>query len=313
LTQEELFALTRRADLSRYPSPTDLEALIARSLDVDPARVVVTAGGDEAIDRVCRAFLEPGRQLLTADPTFEMITKYATLAGGSVRAAAWGESFPTQALLEIAGATTGVIAVVTPNNPTGRVVRRDDLERLSSAAPGSVLLVDLAYTEFAEEDLTSAALSLPNAIAIRTFSKAFGLAGLRVGYAVAPASLVSLLRAAGGPFSVSALSIAAAFQLMQDGAARVAPIVARVAQERSQLATMLGERGVTSIPSQANFVLARFPDAEGTWAALARRGILVRKFASPELAEQLRITCPADCVAWERLKAAIDEVLEKRA
>ncbi|TNF33344.1 MAG: histidinol-phosphate aminotransferase family protein, partial [Deltaproteobacteria bacterium] len=195
--------------LRRYPSAAPLEAALAERFDVDPAQVVVTAGGDDALERTFRAFLAPGREVVLSAPTFVMLNKYAVLVGATQVQIPWlGGAFPTEAVAAAVTADTGAICVVSPNNPTGAVATADDLRRLSAAAPHAVLIVDLAYGEMADEDLTAAALALPNAVVFRTFSKAWGLAGARLGYAIGPSALVGWLRAAGNPYAVSGPSVA---------------------------------------------------------------------------------------------------------
>ena len=152
-------------DSDRYPTSAPLERRLAERLGLGPPEVLVTAGADDALFRACVATLEPGRELLVATPTFEMLPRYAALAGGSVRAVPWPDGpFPAGAVASAAGPRTGLVAVVSPNNPTGGVATADDLRRLAAAAPGAVLLLDHAYVELADEDLTAAALEMPNAL-----------------------------------------------------------------------------------------------------------------------------------------------------
>jgi HAD superfamily hydrolase (TIGR01548 family) len=209
---------------------------------------------------------------------------------------------------------TAMIAVVSPNNPTGAVARAGDLQRLSNAAPQAMLLVDLAYGEFADEDLMQAALALPNAVIIRTFSKAFGLAGMRVGYAVGPEANTRAMRAAGSPYPVSGLSLAAAQEALTGAPARLPRSVTRVRGERRRLADLLRELGATPSDSQANFVLAGFGDAEWVWQGLASLGIGVRRFeAGSGLEGSLRITCPGEDAAFARLSTGLWAAMRPQA
>jgi len=299
----------------RYPCAAELESALADRSGVDRARVLVTAGGDDAIDRACRACLEPGRTLVLPVPTFEMIERSAILAGAAVVRAAWpGGPYPIKHVLGAIDDRTTMIAVVSPNNPTGAVASRHDLEALSAAAPWATLLVDLAYTEFADEDLTGAALALPNAVAIRTFSKAFGLAGLRVGYAIGPERLIHAMRAMGSPYPASSLSIAGATAALQRAPVRLPAVVARIRHERDVLAQTLRNLGARPQPSQANFVLARFDDAPCVWNSLASLGIAVRCFAPGKgLDDALRITCPGDEASFDRLLSALHAAVRPRA
>jgi histidinol-phosphate aminotransferase len=298
-----------------YPDATALEALLAQRLGVQPGQVLATAGGDDAIDRICRAFLAPGRQLILPEPSFEMIGRYAALVGAEVVSVPWpGGPFPTEEIVASAGPHTAMIAVVSPNNPTGAVATPADLTRLAGAVPQALLMVDLAYTEFATKDLTGPALELSGAVVVRSLSKAWGLAGLRVGYAVGPARTIDVLRAAGHPYAVSGPSLHLAAARLEDAGPEVPAFIDRVRQERETLVSLLGELGARPQPSQANFVLARFADAALVHESLAALGIAVRIFPSrAELEGALRITCPGNPAGFERLSVALRTVLAPEA
>jgi len=293
----------------RYPDPRPLQDRLAGMLGVEPRRILVTAGGDEAIDRVCRAYLSPGRELIQPAPTFAMIARYAKLAGARVVSVPWPRGdYPTDEVIARIGPDTRVVCVVSPNNPTGATASAEDLKKLSAAAPQALLLVDLAYTEFADRDLTSTALSLPNAVVVRSFSKAWGLAGLRVGYAAGPAEVIDCLRAAGGPYTVARPSLARAAERLSGG---VEPFVEETKKEREKLFTLLRDLGAEPLPSQANFILCRFKSADWVYAGLVALGILVRIFPdNPGLEGCLRITCPGGTKKFTRLCAALKTVLQ---
>ena len=295
------------AAVNRYPDPAALQRLWAERLGVSPDRVRITAGADEALDRIVRTFLGPGREMLTTAPTFEMFERYCALAGGRYRSVPWTDGgLPVEALLASVTPRTAVIAIATPNNPTGTVARTSELLDLSSRAPDSVVLVDLAYVEFAAEDPTSALLERPNVIVARTVSKARGLAGLRVGCAVGPADAIAWLRAAGNPYPVSGLSLAVAAASFENDDGRVAEAVAEVRRERDALARLLAPYAVRVWPSQANFVLAEFRRAQWTWEALAGLGIGVRRFPGrPHLEQALRIACPGNAADFARLERGL--------
>lgn len=299
--------------VNRYPGVASLERALAARMGVAPERIVVTAGGDDALGRLCAMTLRPGRQIVLPSPTFEMLERYAAMAGAEIVAPAWPNGpFPAEAVVAAIGPKTAAVAVVTPNNPTGSAVTGADLQRVCQAAAGSpsrpVVIVDLAYTEFADVDLTPMALTQPNTVVVRTLSKAWGLAGLRVGWAMGPADLIARMRGAGHPYAVSGLSAAVAGAWLDQGGAAMAGYVARARREREALRTLLIGLGADVQPSQANFVLARMPGAAGLASRLARRGIGVRVWAGrPGLGDCMRITCPGDGQAMARLTLALTE------
>jgi histidinol-phosphate aminotransferase len=317
-TSELLAELARSADpelLRRYPDAGPLEAALAREWGLKPNQVLVTAGADDALERVCRALLGPGRSLVLPSPSFEMLARYAEQTGAEVRRLSWpGGEFPRAEVLSHADASTSLVAVVSPNNPTGAVASADDLRALSEALPGALILLDAAYAEFAAEDLTRAALALPNALVTRTFSKAWGLAGLRVGYAMGSAEAVGWLRSIGLPYPVAAPSLELARGWLERGRARTAATVTQVRSERGRLTSALREGGLEVPSSEANFVLARGPRA--TWLAegLAALGIRARTWSRrPELRSATRISCPAREEACLRTLEAIRAALQPRA
>ncbi|MEM8835049.1 MAG: TIGR01548 family HAD-type hydrolase [Planctomycetota bacterium] len=300
--------------LNRYPDARPLEDTIAQRFGIDASRVLVTNGGDDAIDRICRAFLEPGRTLLQHTPTFEMIERSARLAGADVRSINWIDgAFPldefTRALDD---ENVAMLALVTPNNPTGRVVPSDALVALADDAAdrGIAALIDLAYIEFADHDPTPDLLTRDNVIIVRTFSKALGLAGLRVGYAIAPKHITDALRAAGGPFPVSApsLAIASASLTRDDSNAH------RVRHERTQFTHLLRALHAQPLDSQSNFVTARFDHAETLHARLLALGISVRALAhKPGCEGLLRVTMPGNERDFDRLTHAVRTSLAPEA
>lgn len=313
---EELGVAAASADtrVQRYPSAAALERELATTLGIDAPRVLVTAGGDDALERICRATLEPGTEAVLTRPTFEMIGRYVHLAGGAVVDTPWIEGpFPTDAVIACIGDRTRAIFVVTPNNPTGGVATSADLQRLSEAAGEAPLVVDLAYTEYADEDLTAAALALPNTVIVRTFSKAWGLAGLRVGYAAGSPEIIGWLRDVGQPYAASGLSLEIARRWARTGRTHVDVGVARVRRERTLLTETLAALGAKPISTQANFVLARFPDAGWVADALAGLGIAVRGYASGDLRGCLRITCPGDDAGFSRLTAGLRAAMRPEA
>ncbi len=305
----------RRVDpesLRRYPDAGALEVLLARRMQVDPAQVLVTAGADDALDRALRAVLAPGSELILPTPTFEMIERYARMTGADIVTVPWGaEPWPVERVSAAVNDRTRCIALVSPNNPTGLEASVEDLRRVAESAPGALVVVDQAYAEFGEVDFAAAVQETGNAVLVRSLSKAFGLAGLRVGYVVGSVDVVGWLRAAGQPFAVSGLSLACAQARLELGTEDVAIFVEAVRRERAELERVARELGLRPLRSRANFVFLRADDALGIWRRLGDRGIAVRAFpGKPGLEDALRITCPGDSNAFLALCEALREAVE---
>ncbi len=302
--------------LRTYPDAGPLERDLAHMLGIAAERVLVTAGADECIDRACRAMLAPGREIVLPVPGFEMTRRYAEAAGATIVEVDWPDAaYPTDAVLAAVTDATAMIVVTSPNNPTGGTIAASELSRLCAAVPAALVLVDLAYIEFADEDLTAAALGIDNALVLRTFSKAWGLAGLRVGYAAGPERVIGWLRSLGGPYPVSAVSLEAARRRLAAGDGGMAAFVASVRQERGRLEALLRELGARPRPSQANFVFAEVTDPVWVRDAMAGLGIAIRAWpgAAGVLGRAIRIGLPGSDEGFARLEAALRTVFAPQA
>ncbi len=310
------------ADLSKlrdYPDARPLESEIAERLGVDPARVLVTAGADDALDRVFRAYLAPGRRLILPVPAFEMMYRFAAVVGGEILPVPWTDAFPTDDVITALDDGVSLVAIISPNNPTGRTATADDLERVAEAASkvdcetafGAMVLLDHAYVEYSEQDLTAVAGRFDNVVTVRTFSKAWGLAGCRVGYAVASPEVATVLRNVGNPFPVAGLSLAAVQAQTTTGEAALTEHIRRIREGRAKLTEGLARQSIEASPSQGNFVLADFgARSDFVFRGLAALGVRVRRFPHrPEIAEALRITVPDQADDLNKLLEALDTCL----
>jgi histidinol-phosphate aminotransferase len=294
-----------------YPKARSLERLLANQNNVPEESVLVTAGADEGLERAVRAVCSPGRRAILTTPSFEMIGRYARLTGAEVIEIPWwtGE-YPVEQVFRTVSDETTLVAVVSPNNPTGATISSPALVDLAEGLPRCLILLDHAYVEMADEDLTAIALTLPNVLVTRTFSKAWGLAGMRVGWVAGDPTVIGWLRAVGQPYSVSAVSLLVVEQLLRDQVGANLEYIDTVSSQRRQLSELLTQLGAEPLPSQANFVLARFTDAASVHKALAVLGIAVRRFAGHPLLDQyLRITLPGDPAPFQRLTDALRQVL----
>ncbi len=299
------------AFVSYYPSHIELQTLIGQSLGVAPDRVVVTTGGDDAIGRVlANALAGQRKKVVCHAPSFEMFPIYATQSGGQMDTVEWVEGdFPLESFLQKLDDTTALAIVVSPNNPTGGVIAVEHILTVADAAQnaGCLLLVDYAYIEFANSDSTTRLSAHENIAIVRTFSKAWGLAGLRVGYLVAPsAHFATTIRSATGPYPVSGVSLEMARRCLSEYSQPMTRNLETIKLLRGLLTELLIECGATPLPSAGNFVLAKFDDAETVWNELGADGIGVRKFVdSPLLVNRLRITAPATPMEYLQLAQSL--------
>lgn len=308
----DLATLTDRADalIRRYPDTSDLRARLASVYGVAADSVLVTAGADDALLRCALALLGPDRTAVTTAPGFQMIPVYAAQVGARIVEIDWWDGpFPTDAVVS-AAADAAAVFLVSPNNPTGSAITEGELRKVADAA--RFVVVDAAYVEFADEDSTAAALEMGNVVVVRTLSKAYGLAGLRVGCLLGPPPLVDEISQYGSPYPVSSLSAAIAMERLGRPSTEIDHHVSAVCEERARLAAVLEDLDVRSLPSQGNFVLAEPGDAAWVTDACAALGVGIRRF--PEhLPGWVRITVPGDDGDFDRLASTLRTVLAPEA
>jgi len=299
--------------VSRYPDTSGVRSRLAAIHGIDSSRILVTAGGDDALSRCFLALLGEGKSAATTYPTFEMISRYAEQTGvGLVEVPWWSGPFPVAEVLAAASETTDTVFVVSPNNPTGAALTSTDLKRM--AAEFRYVVLDAAYVEFADEDLTPIALGIDNVVMIRTLSKAYGLAGLRVGYLLGPPELVDRIAAYGSPYPVAALSAAVAESRLSWPTSETERFVETIRSERARLSEVLTTLGTRPLDSQANFVLTECDDADWLTAAARSLGVGFRRFADrPGMEEMVRITAPGDDSDFDRLVATLHAALAPQA
>jgi len=308
----EAALLRMRGDrFSEYPTLTSaaLREAIGKKLGVDPAGVVTGNGSNDLIDVLCRTFLSPGERVAYHWPCFSMIPVFARLNHGSPAGVPLGPewSLDPEALVAAEGQVT---FVVRPNNPTGNAFPRRDVERVVEGARGLVV-IDEAYVELlgGESFVKEVREGRENLIVLRTFSKAHGMAGLRVGYSVSHPALAEEMTKVRGPFRLDTLAETAATIALADDR-YLNGVVEGVRAERLNLKRTLEDRGFTVFRSDANFLLTKPPvDPKRLAAALAEQGVHVRDFGG-DLTPYVRITVgPPSATA--RLKVVLDDVLPK--
>ncbi len=296
------------ARLSRYPSSygSALKGAIAAYAGCRPEQVVTGCGSDDVIDCALRAFVEPGERVAFPDPTFVMLPTFAKLNGleGVPVPLTPGGDLDAEALL---ATRAKLIYLCTPNNPTGTPASRAAVQRVLEGAEGLVL-VDEAYGEFTRQSYLEQARTRPNVLVTRTLSKAFGLAGMRVGYAVGAAELVAEVDKARGPYKLTGVEERMAEAALTRDVAWMRARVQEALQVRERLTEGLRALGLSPLPSEANFVFVPLPGAPEIARRMRERGVSVRAFQGlTGIGEALRI----GCAPWPQLEAALAALREE--
>jgi histidinol-phosphate aminotransferase len=304
-----------RRGLHRYPqlSSADLSARLAERHGVDPERLILGNGAAELLGAATRALIEPGQQLLTHWPSYPLFPIMARRAHGRAVRVSGG----VDALLEAANREQDVraVALASPNDPTGELLATGELQRLLEQLPeGIAVLLDESLVEFADAQPTSSSLALleqhPRLLVFRSFSKAWGLAGLRVGYAIGGPGSGELLAELAPDLGVSEISQAGAFEALHSCSKLVEQHVRTICEERPRLTAGLRGLGFEVADSQANFVWAAHPALQGgeLAARLARAGVLVAAGDALGEPRHVRIAIHS-AAATDRLLSAVEKAL----
>lgn len=292
-------AFARSADtLHRYPGTdhADLRAAIGAVHGLDPAQIICGVGSDEVLQFVAQAYAGAGDEVIHTAHGFAMYPILAHAVGATpVCVAERDRRVDVDAILGAVTPATRIVFIANPGNPTGTMLAPDEVIRLADGLPARALLVlDGAYTEFAEGHDGGAALAgaRDNVIMTRTFSKAYGLGGLRIGWGYGPRGLIEVLNRLRQPFNLSPTQLLTAEAAMRDQDF-LREVVAETRRNRAWLEAALRETGIAVDESHANFVLARFAseaEAAACDAALRAAGIIVRRVGGYGFPEGLRIT-----------------------
>jgi histidinol-phosphate aminotransferase len=311
---EKLREISRDA-VACYPERGSVEGIVAESLGRNNDEVLLTNGVDEGIHLLCETYLEPADEVIIVVPTFAMYEIYARATGAIVVQIPAGAefAFPTEAVLAAITQRTRLIAIANPNNPTGIAVSRHDLLRIAAAATQAALLIDEAYFEFHGETVMDRIGQIPNLFIARTFSKAYGLAGLRVGILAGERSQMEMVRRVSSPYNVNAAALACLPEALAD-AAYIADYVAQAKQSRARIESFFASAGIPYWKSAANFVLAHFGEARVPFVnGMRERGILVRdRNSDPGCEGCVRITA-GTASQTDTLLQAMQQVLRVEA
>ena len=288
------------AELNRYPDGgcTDLRRALGATFGLDPERIVCGNGSDEILSMLCHAYGGEGTEIVMSQFGFSMYEISGTSAGSVVKKAP-ERSLTTDvdAILAAVSPATRMVMIANPNNPTGSMLSQSEMERLRAGLPPEILLViDAAYAEYVDDPGFDAGIKLvdagDNTIMTRTFSKIYGLGGVRVGWCYGPANVIDVLNRVRSPFNVSLAAQAAAVAALAEPG-WVEQGRTHNTRQRAWLTTELSRAGFKVWPSQGNFLLVDFATqavAEAADAHLRRRGLIVRAMHSYGLPHMLRIT-----------------------
>ena len=312
------------ASVSRYPSPRSesLVPALLRYLGLESTgdvRIVTGCGSDDVLDAAMRAFGSPGDRIAFSSPTFSMIPLFARLNGLEPVPVPFAGTFDLDAE-RLVDAGAKITYLCAPNNPTATPVSRAAVEFVATRASGIVVL-DEAYAEFAPESYADLVGRCERLLVVRTFSKAFGLAGLRVGYAAGTASVVNMVERARGPYKVSVLGERAAHAALADADDALGWVRrhARLAVEiRERVATALTTIGLAPLPSAANFLCIPASNASVLAAQLRARNVLVRCFTGlprepRALADAQGSALRVGMASWDAMQRFLDTLAEVRA
>ncbi|MCD6451979.1 MAG: aminotransferase class I/II-fold pyridoxal phosphate-dependent enzyme [Acidobacteria bacterium] len=264
--------------LSRYPDPTPFREKLARSLGVLPEEVLLTNGADEAIQTIANTYLEEGDEVVIPTPTFITFKKCAELAGAKIIDIPYPSdlSFPKEKLLSAISKRTKLIVLITPDNPMGTVIPEEDIIEIIERGRDSLIVIDETYHHFAGRSLVPLIRRYDNLLIIGSFSKAYGLAGARVGYIVSDRKNISLLWRVLLPFTISAVSLAL-FSAAIDDAGYVDFVIRETAKAREFTFSRLDELGIPYHPTKTSFFLMKLGmRADMVVSYLRERGIFVR-------------------------------------
>ncbi len=289
----EVLGRISAGSLTRYPERQPVEAVVAAHLKLAPSQVALTNGVDEAIHVLFETFLDKVDELLLPVPTYTMYEVYASATDARVVTVPAGGDlqFPFERLLAAITSRTRIIAIANPNSPSGSAATRSQLLEIASRAPHAVLFVDEAYYHFHGETVIDQVGVIPNLIVARTFSKAYGLAGLRLGLLAGPVELMRWIKRVLSPYSVNSLALACLPPALED-AAYLDWYVREVLEARAEFEAVLDRAGIRRWPSRANFVLVEIGAKHKEFTRLmSAAGVLVRDRSSdPGCDGRVRIT-----------------------
>lgn len=293
------------ATVIRYPSlyANTIKDVVGDYLGVSREMVVTGCGSDDVLDSIFRAFGNTGDSVVYPTPSFPMIPIFSQMNGLNPIAVTLNENFDLD-VERFLSSEAKILYICSPNNPTGTPISRSAVEQIVKKATG-VVVIDEAYAEFASESFEDLAKNHSNVIVARTFSKAFGLAGLRIGYAIGNPDIIAEVEKSRGPYKVNSIAEKAAVAAMTEDRPWVMERVKDAVSNRERLRSELEKMGLKPLPSQTNFVLVPIEQAADKEKKMREEGVAVRPFINlPHVGDALRISVGP----WELMEDCLNSL-----
>ncbi len=279
--------------LQTYPEYGLLEKKLANYTEVNTNQILVTNGSDQGIDLIFRTFTDREDKVIIPTPSFPMFYQSAKIVGNKIAYPLYKNtdpSFPITEVIKAIDKFVKLIVICNPNNPTGTLVSLNDIKKIASKAKDAIVLVDEAYFEFSKVSAVSLIKKYPNIIVTRTFSKAFGLASLRIGYVIASKECIQELRKVRGPYDINMIAYSAASSLLDDKKDTEKYVEEVMKKSKPMIEKFFIKNGIPFYSSSANFILFKPKDSKFVERTLYEKGILVRSQDKPTIENTLRLT-----------------------
>lgn len=292
-TQKELIKLVETAKLNVYPEYPFIAEQVARYAGVKSNEVLITNGSDHALELVFRTFADVNEKVIIPEPTFPILSQAARICGNKILAPEYTKpdlSYPLEKVLNLTDRKTRIIVVCNPNNPTGTLVPLKDIEKLAASSPDTIILVDEAYYEFSGITAVSLIKKYPNIIVTRTFSKAFGVPAVRIGYIVANKQYITELSKVRSPYDVNMFAYTAALAALKESKESKAYVREVMGKSKPLVEKFFIENRIQFYPSGSNFILFKPADAKKAAKVFLDNGIRVRPQHKSMIAGTLRVS-----------------------
>lgn len=275
-----------------YPEYGEIEAAIASYCSVAPDQILVCDGSDQGIETIFRTYSEKNDKVIIPEPTFSMFFQIASVACNEVCSPGYNQNmnYPTEEVLSAIDQRTKIVVVVTPNNPTGTSVSRNDIEKIVKKAENALVIIDEAYFEFSDQTVIDLLNQYENIVILRTFSKAFGLAGLRIGYLVSSARNIANMKKVQSPYGVNSVAVKCALEALKNIDEMKIYVDEIKNQAKPFVEDFFTQNKIKFYKSDANFILFEVNNQQDVYQKLKNKGILLRPQSKKAISSCIRLT-----------------------